>query len=379
MSSPPQVPQRVSSLELFFDLVFVFTITQLTSLLVAEPTGVGVARAALIFGNVWWMYGGYAWLTNAVPPHGTVLRLFMLVGMAGFLVVALAVPHAFGDSGVAFGVGYLIVTAVHTGMFLRASEGSAVRAMFRLGPYNTITAALILAAGFTGGTARWVLWSAAFVLHWTSPAITAVGGFRLRARHFVERHGLIVLIALGESVVAIGVGVEERELTAGLVTTAVLSLALAAALWWLYFDGEDTRAERALDDASEARNPWLGLFAFGYAFLAVLGGIIVVAAGVKQAVLHYDEPAAAATAWFLAAGVAVYVAALALVRFILRTGPLTPRLVMSGAALLTFVVGSEISPEAQIAALTLVLGAGITFEAFTSRSRGRGQSSASIV
>jgi low temperature requirement protein LtrA len=363
---------RVSTVELFFDLVFVFTITQLTSLLVAEPTGVGVARVALIFGNVWWMYGGYAWLTNAVPPRTPVMRLFVLVGMGGFLVVALAIPHAFGRSGVAFGVGYLVVTAVHTGMFLRSSEGSAVRAMFRLGPYNTITAALILTAGYTHGATQWVLWTAAFVLHWTSPAVTAVGGFRIRAQHFVERHGLIVLIALGESVVAIGVGVEAREMTAGVVVTSILSLALASALWWLYFDGEDERAERALDEASSARNPWLALFAFGYAFLAVLGGIIVVAAGVKQAVLRYDQPATAATAWFLAAGVAVYVAALVLLRAILGTGPLTPRLVIAGAALLTVLAGLTVSPEAQLGALTLVVGAGIVWESLSPSRRTSG-------
>jgi len=220
---------RVSTIELFFDLVFVFTITQLTSVLVAEPNGVGVARVALIFGNVWWMYGGYAWLTNAVPPVGTVPRLLMLVGMAGFLVVALAIPRAFDGSGVAFGIGYLVVTFVHTGLFLRSSEESAVRAMLRLGPYNTITAGLLLAAGYTAGATRWALWTAAFVLHWTSPAVTAVGGFRIRAAHFVERHGLILLIALGESVVAVGIGVQ-GELTPGRVLTAVLGLALAAAL-----------------------------------------------------------------------------------------------------------------------------------------------------
>src|SRR5213079_1404452 len=141
------------------------------------------------------------------------------------------------------------------------------------------------------------LWVAAFVLHWSSPAVTAVGGFRIRAGHFVERHGLIVLIALGESVVAVGLGVQgDRELSAGLVVTAVLGLALAAALWWLYFDGEDDRAERALDAAPDARNPWLALFAFGYAFLPVLGGIVVLAAGIKEAVVKYDEPATAATA-----------------------------------------------------------------------------------
>jgi low temperature requirement protein LtrA len=274
---------RVSTIELFFDLVFVFTITQLTTLLVAEPTGVGVGRVVLIFGNVWWMYGGYAWLTNAVPPREPVVRLLMLVGMAGFLIVALAIPLAFGSSGLAIGVGYLVVTFVHTGLFLRASQESAVRAMFRLGPYNVVTAAMLLAAGFVGGPARWALWTAAFVLHWASPAVTAVGGFRIRAGHFVERHGLIVLIALGESVVAVGLGVQgHHELTAGLILTAVLGLALAAVLWWLYFDGEDQWAERALDEAPDTRNPWLALFAFGYAFLPVLGGIIVLAAGVRE-------------------------------------------------------------------------------------------------
>jgi low temperature requirement protein LtrA len=330
-----------------------------------------VARVALIFGNVWWMYGGYAWLTNAVPPRGSIVRLLMLVGMTGFLVVALAIPHAFGSSGVAFGVGYLSVTVVHTGLFLRSSEEGAVRAMFRLGPFNTITAAVLLVAGFTHGGTRWTLWAAAFVLHWTSPAITAVGGFRIRAAHFVERHGLIVLIALGESVVAVGIGVQARRLTAGVLVTAVLSLALAAAMWWLYFDGEDERAERALDEASSARNPWLALFAFGYAFLAVIGGIIVVAAGVKLAVVGYSRPATTPTAWFLAAGVGVYVAALALLRFILRTGPVTPRLVMAGAAVLTVVAGLAVTPEAELAALTIVLATGLGYESFSSRVRTR--------
>ena len=230
---------RVSTIELFFDLVFVFTITQLTSLLVAEPTGVGVARVALIFGNVWWMYGGYAWLTNAVPPRETVLRLLILVGMAGFLVVALAIPEAFGDSGVAFGIGYLVVTFVHTGLFLRSSEESAVRAMSRLGPFNTITAALLLVAGFTSGAAQWTLWASAFVLHWASPAVTAVGGFRIRAKHFVERHGALMIVAFGESVADVGIGAEHDKVTIALAVSATLGLALTAALWWAFFGTGD--------------------------------------------------------------------------------------------------------------------------------------------
>ena len=138
---------RVSTIELFFDLVFVFAITQLTSLLASQPTVAGLGRVVLIFGNLWWIYGGYAWLTNAVPPRASLLRLLMLLGMGGFLVVALAIPTAFAGSGVLFGFGYLLVTLVHTGMFLLSSRESAVRAMRRLGPANAITAALLLLAG----------------------------------------------------------------------------------------------------------------------------------------------------------------------------------------------------------------------------------------
>jgi hypothetical protein len=141
---------------------------------------------------------------------------------------------------------------------------------------------------------------------WVSPFFTAVPGFPIRAAHFVERHGLIVLIALGESIVAVGIGMAGHHLRADRVVTAVLALALAAALWWLYFDGEDERAERVLDAAGVDRTIWLGLYGFGYAFLPILGGIIVFAAGVKNAVVQSGEPLTASTAWLLAAGVATY-------------------------------------------------------------------------
>jgi low temperature requirement protein LtrA len=353
---------RVSTVELFFDLVFVFTITQLTSLLARDPTVLGLARVVLVFGNVWWMYGGYAWLTNAFPPREPVLRLLILVGMAGFLIVALAIPDAFGDSGVAFGLGYLVVTLVHTGMFLRSTEESTLQAMVRLGPFNAITAVLLLVAGFTDGAVRWALWSSGFVLHWITPFFTRVSGFRIRAAHFVERHGLIVLIALGESVVAIGIGVVGRDLRAGLVLTSVLGLSVAAALWWLYFDGEDERAERALGSADRDRSPWLALNAFGYAFLLILGGIIVLAAGVKLAIVRYAEPVTAPAAWFLAAGVAAYVVGLALFRRLLGIGSVGVRLMVAALAVSTGVVGLAISPQAQLGALVAILGGGVLAE-----------------
>jgi low temperature requirement protein LtrA len=354
---------RVSTIELFFDLVFVFAITQLTTLLAHDPAAVGLIRVLLIFGTLWWMYGGYAWLTNAVPPTRLLLRLLILVGMAGFLVVALAIPTAFDRGGVAFGLGYLLVTLVHTGMFLLSSQETVLRAIRRLGPVNALTAIMLVAAGFADGAVRWILWSAAFLLQWGSPVFVAVEGFRIRATHFVERHGLIVLIALGESIVAVSIGVAADELRAGSIAIAVLGLALAAALWWLYFDGEDERAEQAMTSAPSGRIQWLALYAFGYGFLPVLGGIIVFAAGVKNAVGHHGEPLAASTAWLLAGGVAGYVAGLAWFRRCLGIRPVGPRLAIAAAVLPTALVGLTVTPEAQLGVLAAIVAAGIIAEA----------------
>src|SRR5690348_10537104 len=225
--------ENVTPLELFFDLVFVFTITQLTSLLAKDPTLAGLVQMVLIFGNVWWMYGGYAWLTNVVPPRELGVRLLLLLGMGGFLVVALAIPTAFAGGGLAFGLGYLVVTLVHTGVFLRTTQQSAVKAVLALGPFNLTTAGLLVVAGLVVGPARWLLFGAGFVLHWFTPVFARPGGFPVRSAHFVERHGLILLIAIGESVVAVGIGLGAIALPAGRIATALLGLALAAGLWWL--------------------------------------------------------------------------------------------------------------------------------------------------
>jgi low temperature requirement protein LtrA len=362
---------RVSTIELFFDLVFVFAITQLTSLLAGDPTVAGLGRVVLIFGNLWWIYGGYAWLTNAVPPRAPMLRLLMLLGMGGFLVVALAIPTAFSGGGVLFGVGYLMVTLIHTGMFLLSSQESAVRAMRRLGPANAITAALLLVAGFTQGPLQWTLWAAAFGLHWVSPFFTAVSGFPIRAAHFVERHGLIVLIGLGESIVAVGIGVAGHQPRPDTVVTAVLGLTVAAALWWLYFDGEDERAERVLDAAAVDRTTWLALYGFGYAFLPVLGGIIVFAAGVKNAVIQYGQPLTASTAWFLAGGVATYLVGLAWFRRLLGIGPVGARLPIAGVVLATVMVDLAVAPEAQLGALAAIMVGGVLAESAWMHRKGR--------
>ncbi len=360
--------RRATWLELFFDLVFVFAVTQLTGLLVHEPNPTGVARAALVLGVLWWMFGGYAWLTNAVPPREPVYRVLLLCGMGAFLAVGLAIPDAFGDSGLTFGVAYLVVNVVHLGMFMRATEHATVLATLRLAPFNVLSALLVLAAGFVDGTADWLLWGGAFALQWLTPYLSRIGGFSIEPAHFVERHGLIVIIALGESVVALGIGVGERALGAELVAAALLGLALAALLWWLYFDGEDERAERALGGAPAERRPWLALQAFGYAFLPMLGGIVGAAAGIEEVIGHAEADVDLAGACFLAGGVAAYLLGLAFFRLVLGTGPIRFRAAAALLAPASVPLGTEVAGVVEMGALAALLLAVVVFERPSKRS-----------
>src|SRR5256714_5097982 len=253
MGAPEQQVGRVTPLELFFDLVFVFTITQLTTVLYHAPTLRSLVQVVLMLGVIWWMYGGYAWMTNAVSAHTTNRRLLLLGGMAGYFVLALSVPHAFRSTGLAFGLAYLLIVAVHTALFTRATSASAARAIVTLAPFNIASALLLVAGGALGGSAQYVLWAAAFAFEWLTPIIRGIRGFAIAPAHFVERHGLVVLIAIGESVVAVGIGASPLPVDAGLVLAAALGLALSAALWWLYFGDTEAAAERALDEMAPIR------------------------------------------------------------------------------------------------------------------------------
>ena len=201
-----QQPERVTTLELFFDLVFVFTLTQLTTVLFEAPNGRGLLRVVVMLGVIWWMYGGYAWMTNAVNVNTTARRLVLLAAMGSYFVLALSIPDAFGATGLAFGIAYLCVVLLHSALYTRATVASAVRAMLTLAPYNLFAALVILVGGAVGGTAQYVLWGAAGLFEWLAPAFHGASGFLVAPAHFVERHGLVVIIAIGESVVAIGFG-----------------------------------------------------------------------------------------------------------------------------------------------------------------------------
>jgi low temperature requirement protein LtrA len=297
-------PIRVTTLELFFDLIFAFTLTQLAVVLTPGKTNVwatSVFRVLLIFGLLWWMYGGYAWLTNTRSPVRNPERLLLVFGMTGFLIAGLAIPEAFGGDGVAFGLGYLLVVLVHAVLYARVN-----RQIWRIAPFNVTSALLVIAAGFASGSARYVFWLAALVIQAGAPLVVRLGGrFEIRPGHFAERHGALIIVAIGESVAAIGIGAIGRPVTIKLVVAAVAGLALSVALWWMYFgSGDDERGEQAMRAAAETRRPGLALSAYFYAHMPMLLGIVFAAAGVTEAVRQGAGSSAAEEAVGQARGVA---------------------------------------------------------------------------
>ena len=367
----PGQAERVSTLELFFDLVFVFTITQLTAVLSDDPSPRGLLRVVLMLGVILWMYSGYAWMTNAVATDRAARRLLLLAGMAGYLVLALAIPRAFSEGDVAFGVAYLVIVAIHTGLYSRTGEARTVRALLRLAPLNLASALLVLAAVIADGAAAYLLWGAAFALEWVTPMLTPIGGFRIAPAHFVERHGLVVIVALGESVVAIGIGAAHLPVDLALASVAVLGLLLAACLWWAYFGGDDRRAEQALAAVPDDRRGWVAVQAFGYCHLLMLLGIIALAAGLKDAIGHAFEPLDLAHALLLAGGVAAFLAGDILFRRTLRIGPARHRAAAAVLALATVPVGLAASAVLQLTALGIVLAGSLAAESPVAWARGR--------
>jgi low temperature requirement protein LtrA len=342
---------RVSSLELFFDLVFVFTITQLTNVLVHEPSWKGLLQVSLMLGVIFWMYDGYAWLTNSVVLDRLTRRLTLLGGMAGFFVVALAIPRAFSGSGAAFGIAYLAVVLIHMGMFVRSSQLTVVRAIVGLVPFNLSTAFLVLAGGIVGGDAQYVLWGAAFALEWISPKLIDDSGFVIEPGHFVERHGLVVLVAIGESVVAVGIGAAGLAVNADLVAAAMLGLALSACLWWSYFGSEENPAERAMSEAPMEKRPQLAIDAFGYCHLLILLGIILMAFSLKTVTGHAFASLPQAQAIALGAGASIFLLGEALFRRTLAIGAERGRALTATLALATIPLGGEVSAALQLVAL----------------------------
>jgi low temperature requirement protein LtrA len=281
--------QRVTPLELFFDLVFVFALTQVTGFLADHLTWVGMLQGAALLAVLWSSWAVYSWLTNAVPAEDVIpARIVIFCAMAAMFVASLAVPGAFGQYGVLFGSAYFVVQLSQVVLYSLAAGSDLEQrwAILRLAPGLVGAPVLMIVAGFLDGYAQGALWAAALAVGYGVAFVRGVSGFRIHAGHFAERHGLVVIIALGESIVAAGVGVSGLALGTGVIAAVVVGIALAAALWWAYFDLVMLVAERRLSAAQGEERARLARDSYSYLHLPMVAGIIFVALGVKQTLSH---------------------------------------------------------------------------------------------
>ncbi|WP_199223937.1 low temperature requirement protein A [Paraconexibacter algicola] len=359
-----EAERKVTALELFFDLVFVFAFTQVTAAMAANPSAEGLARGMLVLGAVWWAWVGYAWLTNAIDPEEGVTRLVFFAVMASMLVVSLAIPEAFDDDAVVFAGAYAVVRFLQIGLYALSDDDVDLRhAVQRLGTTTAISCGLLLAAAFTDGTLQGALWALALLIDFGGGLLSGTGGWRVSAGHFAERHGLIVIIALGESIVALGVGASEEELTGPVVLAAVLGTALTAALWWVYFDVVALVAERHLHEATGAVRNAMARDSYSYIHLLMIAGIVLVALGIKKTLGEVDEPLKTVPAVALCGGAALYLVGHVLFRLRNVRTVAWRRIAAAALCLALIPLAREIDALVTLTAITAVYVVMIAYEA----------------
>jgi low temperature requirement protein LtrA len=375
-------------LELFFDLVFVFALTQITDFMAHHLNAEGVTRGLLVLGLLWWSWASYAWLGNVIKADEGFGRFAVLIGMAAMFVIALAIPEAFSDADGGWSapgtlaVAYLVLRLMHLAAFwvLSAGDEGLRRQLGRFTIAMVPATTLLFVAAAVGGQTRTWIWAVALLLDLGGTWIGGASGWRLRsATHFAERHGLIVLIALGESVVAIGVGVSERPLSGDIVAASLLGLAVTAALWFVYFDTSATLAERALSRAPEQTRPRLARDAFSYLHLPMVGGIALAAVGLKKVLEHASvdageglhEPLSRAGVSALVVGLVAYL--IGQVAFLCRCGyPVKKHRLAAAVALLPMLaIGRHISSLATVGVTAALLNLMVGWELWRYAERRR--------
>jgi low temperature requirement protein LtrA len=358
--------ERVTPLELFFDLVFVLALTQCTALMARTPTWEGLLKGVLVLGMLWWAWVGYAWLTSVVDPEEGSVRLVIFAAMAAMLVAALCVPGAFASEALLFACAYALVRGAHIALFTIASrEDPALRHSVAGLAYSTaIAAGLLFVAAATGGALQIGLWGLALVLDMGGPFLFGADGWKLVPGHFAERNGLIVLIALGESIVALGVGAKV-VLDTGIVVAAVLGVVVAAALWWVYFDVTAIVAERRLSRAAEGRERnEIARDSYSYLHFPMVAGIALLAVGLKLTLEDVNASLKLVPAFALLGGAALYL--LAHVAFRLRNMHTLSRRRLACAtiliALAPITVALKLSSLASLGVLAAILTSLILYE-----------------
>src|SRR3954469_24540 len=356
--------ERVTPLELFFDLVFVLAITQCTALMSMQPTWEGLAKGLLVLGVLWGSWVGYAWLTSVVNPGEGTVRFAIFGAMAALLVAALCVPQAFGNLGLLFACSYGVVRFGQIALFVVASrdDPGLRRSVGGLAVSTGIGVGLLVAASFAAGLLQVGIWALALVLDMIGPYLFGADGWKLVPGHFAERHGLIVIIALGESIVAIGVGAGVH-VDAGVVAAAVLGIAVAGALWWLYFDIVALVAERRLSNAEPGRQQnEIARDSFSYLHLPMVAGIVLLALGLKKTLGHVEDPLKLVPAFAMLGGTAIYLLAHVAFRWRNVHRLSSQRILVAVALVVLLPLAVEIAALATLGILAAVLAALIVYE-----------------
>jgi low temperature requirement protein LtrA len=362
--------ERVTPLELFFDLVFVFAITQVTGFLAANQTAEGLLRGFLLLAALWWAWEAYAWLTNTLDPEEGAVRLAVFASAGSMLIVALATPEAFGAGALVFGVAYAIVRALHLVLYTIAGrqDPELRAAVLRFARGAALGPTLLVVAALLSGPAQLALWAVALTVDYASARSGGGRGWHVSPAHFVERHGLIIIIALGESIVSIGVGAAGLPLDAPRISAALLGMVVAATLWWAYFDWVIFVSQARISEASGAERVGLARDLFSYLHMPMVFGIVLFALGLKVTLGHDDEPLGTIPAIGLCGGLALYMAAHVAVR--LRTSGSWGRgRPLATVALLALIPVATVVPALVTLALAAaVCAALIAYEAIRYRS-----------
>jgi low temperature requirement protein LtrA len=357
--------ERVTPLELFFDLVFVLAITQCTALMANDPTWTGIVQGLLVLGVLWWTWVGYSWLTSVVDPEEGAVRLAIFAAMAALLIVSLCVPQAFGDLALGFALAYGVVRAGHIALFMLASREDVElrRAVNGLAAGTAVGVTLLAFSSQFDGLVQGALWALALGLDVAAPYfVIDASGWKLAPGHFAERHGLILIVALGESIVAIGVAAE-LGLDAGIVAAAVLGVALTAAMWWVYFDVVALVAGRRLAEAEPGREQnEMARDSYSYLHFPMVAGVVLVALGLKKTLAHVGDPLDLVAAFALLGGVAAYLLGHVAFRYRHIQTINRRRLTLAILLLALLPLAVELPALAVLALVTVLLWAMIAYE-----------------
>jgi low temperature requirement protein LtrA len=291
---------RVTTFELLFDLVFVFAFTQVTGLMAHAHSPIGVLQAVIIIGILWWSWSSYGWLANQTHVDEGVMRVGMSVAMAAMFVVALVIPEAFDDlegglSGpLVLALAYFVVRLIHVGLYLLAAgeDKPLRRQVLRTSVAMIVGVGLITAGAIIGGPFQVWLWLAGLLADMILTYVTSSGGnWRLQSpAHWAERHGLVVILVLGESIVAIGVGAAQEPVSVPIIAGAALAIALTISLWWLYFDAIAIAAEHHLQQATGVARAQLATDGYTYLHFLLIVGVLISALGVEEVIAHATDP-----------------------------------------------------------------------------------------